>query len=585
MSNNKNIFDLKFLVLALFFIVAFSVYSSSINSSFHFDDVPNITSNPNVAINNLSFETLKNAALNNEGKIRAFSYLSFALNYYVSGEHTTSYHVVNVIIHAINAFLIYLIILRLFDYDALDGERKRALTVSAFFTALLWLVTPLNSQAVILIVQRMTLLMTLFFLLAFLMYLLGRKRANARYFALSFIFFALSVLSKENGITLPLVIILHEFIFVNNGDLKSVSKKEKLILIALALVLLFPIFSYRAIIFSYFSKSKDFFGFTITQRMLTQFRVHIFYLSLLIMPLPARLCLTHDIVKSTSLFSPITTLLSLLLLVALFVFSILRIKKSPYLSFAILFFFITVSVEAIVPLEMAYEHRMYLAEIFLIGAFVKAIVDRFYEKNSKAVLSSFLGVAIILSALTGVRGKAWKDEVTLWGDAVKKYPDDARGNYSLGTSLIDKDNSEAKRYLAISIEEMLADLYDSQKFKLVMAYENYGIVLRNLKEDVPAEQAFLSALKYDKNHVTAYIHLGILYYEREDYKRALEMYQSADKINPNNADTIRNIGIMYYMLGDYENTLTSFRKALKIDPNNQNLPKMIMDVENKIGAR
>jgi len=101
MKNNKII------VFILFAIIAFAIYYNSLNSSFHFDDFSNITQNPKITISDLSLSALNKAALGEKNKLRSVSYLSFALNYYFSGEKTNSYHVINVMIHIINAFLIY----------------------------------------------------------------------------------------------------------------------------------------------------------------------------------------------------------------------------------------------------------------------------------------------------------------------------------------------------------------------------------------------------------------------------------------------------------------------------------------------
>jgi uncharacterized membrane protein YozB (DUF420 family) len=270
-------------------------------------------------VKDLSLSTLKKAALNKTSGLRPVSYIIFALNYYFSGMDTTSYHAVNVIIHIISAFVIYLIILALFDYGAADDEKKGRLAVSAFFTALFWLVIPLNSQAVILIVQRMTLLTALFFLLAFYAYLLSKKGKRVLYLALTGVFFVLSLLSKQNGVTFPLVIILYELVFVKKGDIKSVTKKESILSASMLLILFATLFIYRAAIYNSIVEGYAGRDFSMYERILTQPRVLLFYLSLLLLPLPGRLSVTHDIVKSTSISSPITTLPSIIFIIAAFV--------------------------------------------------------------------------------------------------------------------------------------------------------------------------------------------------------------------------------------------------------------------------
>jgi hypothetical protein len=119
--------------------------------------------------------------------------------------------------------------------------------LSAFFTALFWLVTPLNSQAVIYIVQRMTLLTTLFFLLAFYAYISAREKKKAHLFVLSGVFFVLSLLSKQNGVVFPLVIVAYELIMVRRGEVRGLPAIQKWILAGmLAAMAILVVYDVRA---------------------------------------------------------------------------------------------------------------------------------------------------------------------------------------------------------------------------------------------------------------------------------------------------------------------------------------------------
>jgi hypothetical protein len=113
----------KIIVISIFSIIAFLIYFSSINSSFHFDDFGNFVLNSDTMVTELSLSTLKKASLTKVSGLRPVSYFSFGLNYYFSGLNTTSYHVINVMIHIINAYLIYLIILALLAPLTMTGRR------------------------------------------------------------------------------------------------------------------------------------------------------------------------------------------------------------------------------------------------------------------------------------------------------------------------------------------------------------------------------------------------------------------------------------------------------------------------------
>ena len=112
-------------------------------------------------------------------------------------------------------------------------------------------------------------------------------------------------------------------------------------------------------------------------------------------PAPTRLSIEHDIAVSTSLIDPWTTLASVAVICALICLAVLQLRKRPLLSFAILFFFINHLIESsIIGLELIFEHRNYLASMFLffpVAAGLKNLLDRYSERSRPMVsLSGWL---------------------------------------------------------------------------------------------------------------------------------------------------------------------------------------------------
>jgi hypothetical protein len=104
------------------------------------------------------------------------------------------------------------------------------------------------------------------------------------------------------------------------------------------------------------------------ERVLTQSRVVLYYLSLLVFPHPSRLNLDYDFPVSKTVLDPPTTLISLLIIAGLIGYSIWTARKRPVVSFCILWYFGNLVIESsIFPLEMVYEHRLYLPAV---GPFV-----------------------------------------------------------------------------------------------------------------------------------------------------------------------------------------------------------------------
>jgi len=395
-------------------------------------------------------------------------------------------------------------------------------------------------------------------------------------------------MSKENGITIILVIILYEFIFNKKGDIKNITKRELFVLVALFIMLLLPLIVYRSAIYANFTTEYKRWGFTLGERYLTQFRVLVFALSLLLLPLPQWLSATHDIAVSKSLFSPTTTLPSIFLMTFLFIFSLVRMKKNPYFSFAVLFFFATMSVEIIMPIELFYEQRMYLPSIFLIGVAVDFIVNNYYDKHKRFVIVTFLIIVVLFSAFTLVRSEAWKSELTLWNDVLSKYPKNGRAIHNIGIFYSQKgDNKKALEYYEKALryydEQTLnvsVGAYGEGRQEVAGAYYSAGIALYSLGNYNTALKYYEKALEIDfkiygeehPNVAKVYNNIGLVWAKLGDYKKVLEYSEKAlnirlkvyGEIHPTVAGAYNNIGVTYNKLGDYKKALEYYEKAYAI---------------------
>ncbi len=120
--------------------------------------------------------------------------------------------------------------------------------------------------------------------------------------------------------------------------------------------------------FHYIIEGYKILDFTLAERLLTQFRVVLFYVTLLIYPHPSRLNLDYDFLVSRGILDPPTTLFSMVIVAGLIAYSLWTAKKRPLLSFFILWYFGNLLIESSVfPLELVYEHRLYLPSV---GPFV-----------------------------------------------------------------------------------------------------------------------------------------------------------------------------------------------------------------------
>jgi len=353
--------------------VAFVAYSNTFHVPFHFDDRPNITDNPNIQIKVFSWERIERLIKNTyKESIRVFSYFTLALNYYFGGFNVFGYHLVNFFVHVASGVFLYWFLLLTFNLPSLREKYGPISYKVALFSSLIFISHPIQTQSVTYIVQRMASMAGMFYLLSMVLYIKGRLstgRPRVFYFAGTALSYLLGVFSKENVAILPLFIALYEFYFLQKFDLSPKGKKILLGLVAGLFILGafgFIIWGKRYI--NVIIEGYQYRTFTMSERVLTQFRVVLYYITLLIYPHPSRLNLDYDFPISRTIFDPPTTLISILIIAGLIGYSIWTAKKRPVLSFCILWYFGNLVIESsIFPLEMVYEHRLYLP---VVGPFV-----------------------------------------------------------------------------------------------------------------------------------------------------------------------------------------------------------------------
>jgi tetratricopeptide (TPR) repeat protein len=446
----------KFQCCAVFCLLAFSIlliYSNALQSSWHLDDYENIANNPRILIKDVAPETLWDALSGSpEGRplpYRSLAFISFALNAFFHHTDVTGYHVVNIIIHVITAFLLFVTVMKLFSTPHLASTSRGDVHFIALVAALLWAVNPIQTQAVTYIVQRMASMAAMFYLLAVYFYLAARlkKRIDARmgYFTLCGLSYAFAIFSKENASLLPIALFFIEFIFFR--DICDSRVKRTFILCLFAVV--FFVILMGVFLFGNpfgFLKGYPYRTFTPLQRLLTEPRVLVFYLSQIFYPIPMRLSVYHDFPVSTSLFHPWTTLPSIILILALLGFAFLWMSRRPVLSFAIFFFFFNHIIESsVIGLELVFEHRNYLPSLFLfmpVAQCIKVGIKRYGTLSSNLPRLLNMGVVLLVIALgtgTYVINMAWANERTLWEDTLSKAPNSIRAHHELAFQYYEKN--------------------------------------------------------------------------------------------------------------------------------------------------
>lgn len=621
---------LSFLLLTILICLC---YSNTLNSSWQLDDNPVIVANKNLHIQSLSWAEIKPTLFSSQSSdqsgnslYRPIPCFTFSLNWFIDGQNVIGYHIVNIAIHILNAIVLFLLLLELFKSPRVKNNfSSNDILFVALLSVSLWAINPVQTQAVTYIVQRMASMAALFSFLCIRSYLVARNKRTpiASSYIPPILFFLAALLCKENTIVLPLLIIIIEIIFYDR-HLLFFRNRPYFFIFLLSVIILIVVIApliLKQDILELIANLYANRSFTAIERVLTEFRILIFYLSLIFYPVPQRLSIAHEIPLSTSILTPQTTLISIVLIFALCIFAIVYRRKYPFLSLAILFFFFAHLIEStVLPLELIFEHRNYLPSIFLFvpaSIFIKTILNNHPNKIAFQFIIKITIVLLLvtLSISTYIRNGTWRTQETLWVDAAKKYPANARVLNQLANAIAWNETTEKRDPdLAISLLEKALTLPPPRlSFKsdilgnIGSIYFNYGhyseaisyyrkaldeyshhtkvrfdlvkaLALSGNFEDATLETDII--LKAHNGNPAYHLTKGILLLHQNDPNNALKSFIEALHLGKNSHQIFTLGAKAYSMLGDYKKSDLLLMFAL--DTQNDYIPARILLVENAL---
>ncbi|HOE78890.1 MAG TPA: tetratricopeptide repeat protein [Smithellaceae bacterium] len=568
--------------LVTLLIVLLAVYANSFHGQWHFDDFPNIVENTNIRIKSFSFEEMKGsvAGVFTKRSVRPLAYLSFAANYKFGGLDVFHFHLVNFFIHYLAAVFLFLFIYNLLKLPLLK-ERYAHISYSvALIATTIWAVHPLHVSTVSYIVQRMSAMAALFYIMSMYFYLKARvsQRASSSFllFALCILSALASFLSKENSALLPAAILLIELLLIRGASKDNLLKLGKFLILPLLFVVVIG-YIYTGDPLNAFAgyAIRD---FTPLERLLTQPRVILFYLSLLFYPVTARMTMLHDIPPSHSLFDPWTTLPALLIVVMIIGLAVYLARKRPLLSFCVLFYFLNHLIEStVLPLEMVYEHRNYLPSMLLFvppAYFFIYLIDYFsYKKTIQFALAAGVTCLMILTATaTLARNEVFADDFLLWTDNIQKTPDLSRPHANLGRIYF---NSGERQKAIQEFEKALSLNRFDNKHVSAQLKSNIGIYYFVEGQNDLAMQYFAESARelpryMDNIMFTARIHL-----RQDRIDKARQIIAGELKQHPDNAKLVEMYSFILLKKGEPDEARRYAQKYLSKRPDSP-YPLMLM---------
>ncbi|KGI77242.1 ArnT family glycosyltransferase [Oleiagrimonas soli] len=398
----------RWLAFAAVLIVTAVLYWPSLHGPFLFDDIPNLAAL--TSIDHVSSWRDLGIYLSQPRSFpgRPLAMLSFLLQKSSWPEHPFPFHLVNLLLHLICGALVYLITQRV----ARDWLRQRKIDetrawIPSTLAAAIWLLDPIQLSGVMLVVQRMTLLMAMFVLLGLLAYLRGllsEHQTSAKRGAWMFIGLGvcmmLAFLSKENGILLPLYALVLDATILR-GTVQRLPARLRW----WRRLLIWPTVLFVAgyLLWMAFLQwgQPSIRHFTIGERLLTEPRILLDYLSKIFLPRFGIYGLYHDgYAISRNLLSPWTTLPALIIILALVTTAFLQRRRWPLFALAVLWYFGGQLLESSsVMLELYFEHRNYTPLIGIVMAIALAVASM-HENGRKKAIFTVLGLWLVACCIT-----------------------------------------------------------------------------------------------------------------------------------------------------------------------------------------
>lgn len=545
-------------------------YLPSFQVPFTFDDIPNLVHNQRIHAEHP--RDLVDALDPRPGeRDRTTAMMTFALNHLFGGLNTFGYHLVNLLIHLVNTVLIMTLVYQLgMRPERADKELEpaaaRQCVYLAFTGALLWALHPVNTQAVTYIVQRMTSLATMFYLLALLLFVLWRRqRIGGMAAALGVIAcFFLGMTSKSIVATLPAAIWLLDVVLLRRWSRLHFWALPAIGMLAAGLI---GYYAWRDVLdFMEPLHRRDFTGY---ERVLTEGRVLWHYLGLLAWPDPDRLQLDYEFAKSTGWLSPVTTLLGWGAITGLAVLAWRVRDRHPWPAFAWLFFLLASSIEAsFLSLELVFEHRIYLPAGFLGVALMAPLVERLRWRQLRW---GVLVVACVLALGTIERNRQWANIAGFWADELRQGAKPARA----GLNAAKRYNRLGQPEMTLSItERVMKDLPPHHAVLLAVQRAEALAATNRVEEGVALLEGYGVGERYPEPR--AVYNLGSLYVQSGRIEQAERMLEILAGVAPDGMFTAALRASILQGRGDAESAVESlniFLERRSLSPHDEALAR------------
>ncbi len=554
------------LALALIALVALAAYRNSFAAPFILDDQPGIVRNPDVQHLWPIWDVLFPSSATTLGGRPVVS-LTLALNLALGGTDVWGYHALNLAIHILAAWALLGVVRRTLLLPRLRELFGPAATPLALVVALLWMIHPLQTEAVTCVIQRAEALMGLFYLLTLYCVIRGAtSRWSSLWYVAATVACLLGMATKEVMATAPVIVLLYDRTFLA-GSFREAWRRRYGLYLALAAtwgVVAALLFSTGFHGDTTGLAAQD---FTWWSYLLTQTGVITHYLRLALWP--SGLCLDYGWPAAQTASEIVAPAILMAGLLGLTVWAL--VKRPAWGFLGAWFFVILAPTSSFVPIQdAACEHRMYLPLAALVTGAVLGgwtvgqwLVFRGTIRWSELpVIGGSLAMlaTLALGILTFERNAVYQSDLSIWEDTAAKAPGNERAHNCLGMALGElgqTDDAMVHYRQALEINPDYAD-----------AHNNLADALAKLEQLDEALVHYQRALELNPDRAETHNNLGVALAHRGRIDEAVVQYREALRIKPDLADAHDNLGFALAHAGDLDGAIAHFTKALEIEPSN-----------------
>lgn len=484
---------------------------------------------------------------------RPVASLSLAINYAIGGLDVRGYHVVNMVVHASAALLLFGIVRRTLRSSSLRERFGRSADALALIGAAIWAVHPLQTEPVNYITQRTESIMGLFYFLTMYAAIRALDPQQRRLWSLVAVAAcALGMASKEAMVTAPVMVVLYDRAFAGRPT------RARLWLYA-GLASTWLVFA--ALLAAGPRASTVGFGHDpgAWTYLLNQGVAVVEYLRLVVWPDP--LVIDYGFVRAVTLAEVLPSVLAVAVLV---IATAVAVVVRPRLGFLGAWFLVTLApASSVVPIvtEVAAERRMYLP---LAGLAVAAVL------GGALLLRRARGVAIALSivvvaalvVVSRARTEVYRSPVAIWEGAVDAVPDNHRAWTNLGIALasIGRVDDAIERF-----QHALDIRPDSPP-----ALYNMGNALASQGRLDEAIDCYRRTIAARPQAAEAHYNMGVALGRQNKLDDAAAAFRAALDIRPDDAETHYHLAVALRSLDRTQEAIGHARRATQADPSNPN---------------